>query len=229
MQTKTCKLIKKEILCDDIYELFYECDHPEQMLPWQFITLRIPEVRARSYSICELKDSYHFSLIVKKWTKKQGGRWGSFALCEANIWQTYTYFGPLGHFVLSDCIKNRLFIGTGTGLVPLYNQIISWLQRWEKENYTLFFGTRYKKDIFYEEKLSKLSHIYTQFQYSISLSRENSVTHKQWYVTALLDENTIIKYDEFYICWDPKMIASVQELLQKQGISPESIFFEKYF
>ena len=147
------------------------------------------------------------------------------------MWEVFKYVGPAGHFTLSKWRKNRLFLGTWTWLVPLYNQIIAWLRNDTQEIYRLIFGARFKKDLYYIERYEALKKTYAHnFDYTLTVSREDAddVIHKG-YVTDFISKDIINQFDQYYICWAPAMIESCIRKLSDYWVSQENIFFEKYF
>ena len=223
---KKFTVTKKIQLNDDVFEIHYYSENKIEMVPGQFITFILPKIWGRAYSILEQKWN-NTILIIKKVKKENGWRWWSIFLCDANVWDEFNWVGPAGHFVLKNSDNNKLFMGTWTWLVPLYNQIITWLERWDKSEYILVFGSRKKEDLFYLQNFENLEKKYSNFKYIIYLSREETELSKKWYVTDFL-KNNIKKIDEFYICWMPNMINSSLEILKEKWINDKSIFFEKY-
>jgi NAD(P)H-flavin reductase len=194
---------------------------------WQFVTFILDEIWGRAYSILDFLEDNKFILIIKKWEEKDGGRWGSKYICKRELWDVLKWVWPSGHFLLQENSKNKLFLATWTGLVPLYNQIVGSLEKNNIEKIMLIFWVRKKEDLFYLEKLENLKKQNKNFDYKIYLSREES-EYEKWYITDFLDKNNIKNFEEFYICWTPNMIDSSAEKLTKLWIKRENIYFEKY-
>lgn len=224
---KVFEVIKKINLTPDVFEIHYKSSESFEIKPGQFITFILPKIWGRAYSILE-QNKDKTVLIIKRVKEENGGRWGSILLCDAKVWDKFNWVGPVGHFVLKEEDNNKLFIWTWTWLVPLYNQIIKWLERWDKSEYTLIFWVRTKKDLFYTDEFKKLSEKYSNFKYNLYLSREECEWTKKWYVTDFLTKNNLEKTDEVYICWAPAMVDSSVEKLKENWINEENIYFEKY-
>ena len=174
-----------------------------------------------------MQDS-HVVLIIKRWAKEDGGRWGSIFLCDSEVGDEFKCVWPTGHFTLSWENVSRCFLWTGTGFVPLYNQSLWALERWDTEKLHFVFGVKSQKDLFYVQQLEELSEKYDNFSYQLFLSREDSKMTQRWYVTDFLSESTISGFKEFYICGAPAMIESSTSILSKLGVWEENVFFEKY-
>jgi len=224
---KSFKIIKKINLTPDVFEIHYKCSEKFEIKPGQFITFILPKIWGRAYSLLE-QDWNNSILIIKRVKKENWWRWGSIMLCDAEIWDEFNWVWPAGHFVLKQEDNNKLFIWTWTGLVPLYNQIVAWLERWDKSEYILLFWIRKEEDIFYKENLEKLSKKFINFKFQIYLSREESEESKKWYVTEYLTKENLENINESYICGAPSMVESAISKLTENWINKENIYFEKY-
>ena len=221
------ELIDKKSLTPDIFEITYKCENKIIMKPWQFITFILPEIWWRAYSILEAKWN-NIKLIIKRWSKEMLWRWWSIMLCDAKIWETFNWVWPAGHFVLKPENNAKLFLWTGTGFVPLYNQIVATLENWNKSKITFVFWVREVKWMFYIDELNILKQKYPNFDFRIYISREESLNYEKWYITDYLSKDTVNLCNEFYICWAPLMIESAVSMLDELWVDEKSVFFEKY-
>lgn len=232
------KLIEKVNLTHNVYELVFEAENTFEIKAWQFITFLLEGLWGRAYSILEL-DWNRVKLIIKKRELEEGWRWGSKMICETKIWENLKWVWPAGHFLLQENNKNKLFIWTGTWIVPLYNMIIDQLKKDSKTKVELTFWVREKEDVFYLEKLEYLKEKYLNFDFAIYISRvkdihefKNECKNKKvhsWYTTNFLTKENMKNFWEIYICGMPKMIESTVEKLEKLWFKDwKDIFFEKY-
>lgn len=222
-------LEKKIALTKDVFELHYKLPENLTMLAGQFFTFILPWVWGRAYSALDIKDDTVI-LIIKKWAESDGGRGWSVILCDANLWDKFKLVWPAGHFVLQENADNKLFLWTGTWLVPLYNMILVWLAKNTGEKYQLVFWVRNMSDMFYLKEFAKLKEQYPdRFYYHLVVSRDEwEWMIKKWYVTDFLSPKVVSEYGEFYICWAPAMIEWCQSTLEKLWVENEKIYFEKY-
>lgn len=219
----------KKNLTSDVFELHYTLSEEKIFVAGQFLTFILPHIGGRAYSILEYSHG-KIVLVIKRWSSDMGGRWGSMMLCDAAVWTSFRCVGPAGHFVLGHQDTSRLFLATGTGLVPLYSQIVSGLSQTGSYKYQLVFWVRTKQDLYYVEKFEALKRQFPDtFYYHLVVSRDiwNSMIH-QGYVTDFITEKSVQSFEEYYICGAPNMIESCQDRLSQFGISPEKVFFEKY-
>ncbi len=219
------EIISKKNLNSDIYKITYKLEKKINIKPGQFIIFLIDKIGWRAYSILDIID-WNVVLIIKKWEKKNGWRWGSKYLCECKIWDKIKWVGPTGNFILQNNNLNKLFLWTGTWFVPLYNQILWNIKNKISNNIKLIFWVRTKKDLFYIKELKELKKQNTNFDFEIYLSSEKTKDFNYWYITQFLTKKNLEEFQEFYICWVPEMINSSTEILKK--LSKKNIYFEKY-
>jgi len=224
------ELKNKLSLTADIFELTYKYEkNLDKMLPWQFITFILPEIGWRAYSVLEVnKKDMEIVLIIKRWTKQMHWRWWSIMLCDAEVWDSFNWVWPAWHFILKENDKNKLFMWTWTGFVPLYNQIVAALNKELKWKITFLFWVRETKWLFYINKLKILKEKFSNFDYKVYISREKSVSYEKWYITDFLNKENTEIFNEYYICWAPDMIEGSISLLKWLNITEENIFYEKY-
>ncbi len=231
------ELISKKEIAPKIYEIRFKAEKEIKMIPGQFITFLLNWIGWRAYSILKLEWNI-ITLIIKKREIEEGWKWGSKYICERKIWDKLKWVGPAGHFTLKENNKNKLFIGTGTGFVPLYNMITATLEK--KLNAKIFFTfwVRTRQDLFYLEELKQLKKQHSNFDFVIYISREKDILDFELqhpdtriysgYTTNYLTPYNIKNCKEVYICWAPQMIHATQEKLEKIWFPKENIFFEKY-
>jgi ferredoxin-NADP reductase len=231
------KLIEKNNLTQNVFEMVFKWEKELSMISWQFITFLLDWLGWRAYSILRVEWDM-IILIIKKREINEWWRWWSKFICELNIWESLKGVWPAGHFKLKQNTNNKLFIWTGTWLVPLYN-MINYELITNNENKVLFiFWVREQEDIFYIKELEELKLKYNNFDYEIYISRVKDLhgfkleyqcnNINSWYTTNYLTKNNIKDFQEAYICWAPTMIESSVEKLKKLDFNEDNIYFEKY-
>ncbi len=218
-------LQEKKQLTHDVYELKYVSDTDMSHVPWQFVTFILPDgIGGRSYSVLSA-DKNEFVLIIKR---VADGKKGSITLCDAEVGTSYKWVGPVGKFVLSEEKNAKLFAGTGTGVVPLYNQILTSLESGNTKDICLLFWVRKETDLFYQEQFNSLSEKYNNFEVKYALSRESIEGYHHGYITDFVDTDLSQRFDEAYLCWAPVVVDSMEEVLKKYDFDQEKIYTEKY-
>lgn len=231
------KLIEKINLTHNVFEMVFQWEKHLEMKAWQFVTFLLDEIWWRAYSILRIEWK-KIVLIIKKRELDEWGRWWSKIICELNIWNELKWVWPAWHFTLNQNNKWKLFIWTGTWLVPLYNMLVSELENNTDNNVHLLFWIREQEDAFYIKNLERLKNKYSNFDFNIYISRVKDLHQfkmdnlwdkvNSWYTTNFLTKNNLKWFEEFYICWAPTMIESSVDKLKKLHFNEENIYFEKY-
>ncbi|ATU05005.1 hypothetical protein BKN14_00950 [Candidatus Gracilibacteria bacterium HOT-871] len=218
-------LKNKKNLTKNVYELEFEGENEINVIPGQFITFMIDGIGARAYSILE-KDGKNLKFIIKKIELENGGRGGSKFLCEQKVGAELKGIGPSGNFVLKNNNLNKLFLGTGTGFVPLFAQITSLVENDFSGKIKFVFGVREAKDLFHLDEIQKLKNISKNFDFVVYLSQEENQSFKKGYILEEIKSSK--EFEEAYICGSPKMVDDAKKELLKNGFDEKNIFEEKY-
>lgn len=224
MQKYILKNIKN--LTSDVYELEFSWENEINIIPWQFVTFMIDWLWARAYSVLE-KNWKDLKFIIKKIEIENWWRWWSKFLCEQKIWVELKWIWPSWHFITKENEKNKLFLWTWTGFVPLFAQIKNLLEKNFSWKIKFVFWVRTSKDLFYLEELKNFKEKFSNFDFEIYLSREENSDFKKWYITDEI-KNLEKNFSEAYICWSPAIVDSAKEELLKNWFLEENIFDEKY-
>lgn len=218
-------LKEKKTLAPDVYEMVFEAKDEIEVIPWQFITFFLPQTNfARSYSVLK-QEGRNIYFIIKM---LELGRWWSKELCGYEPWVELRWIGPAGRFIDTHQKTNKLYLATGTGIVPIYFLLKEYLWWLEWQKVTLLFGNRNFEESYYLDKFQEFSQKYPHFDYKFYLSREEKEGFEKWYISQFLTQENISSYDEFYICWNPLMVDDVIEKLEAYNVDEANIFHEKY-
>lgn len=221
----TLSLLNKTQLTHDVFWLQFESKWDANTpIEWQFITFLLPKSWGRAYSILKYEGN-RFEFIIKR---LENGKWGSMEICDTPIWTELKAVGPAGHFILKTTNKNKLFLWTGTGFVPLYYQILGATEKKLTSKLTFIFWVREEKDIFYKDELKNISRQNTNFSYYLYLSQEENENYNFWRINQYITKENIEAYEEFYICGNPGMVEDIEAKLIELWVNQENIYNEKY-
>ncbi len=224
MQQLPFKLIQKNKLTYDVYELVFTTSDFISVEPGQYVLFMLPKSKLRrAYSI-GYTDGQTFTFIIKQ----LDGGVGSTEICSLEIGEEIIGMVPLGHFVLKNTLAPKLFIGTGTGFAPLYFMIRALMDLGSQTPLVYVFGIRTIADIFYIDELNRIKQNYPKFDYQLFLSQEDSEDTIRGRVTDFLTEENINNYGEFYLCGSPAMVKDARGKLEQLGITKEQVLFEQY-
>ncbi len=229
----TAKILRRKSLTHDIIEFILQPDELISFIPGQYVMIKLetPEgrIQYRTYSLAYRAtdaDNTYLRIVVKI---LDGGLASEF-LRDKKPGDTMTIRGAAGLFTFkSHDIENIYLICTGTGIVPLMSILEHELANGNQSNFVLFFGNRYRVDIFWKDELNELQARYPNFRYEIILSKPDGVWDgKKGYVTDLLNDTLDYTAGHFYLCGHPDMIESARAQLTKHNVDKERIFEEKY-
>jgi len=211
MQQLPFKLIQKNKLTHDVYELVFTTSESIEVEPGQYTLFMLPKSKLRrAYSI-GYTDGQTFTHIIKQ----LDGGVGSTEICSLEIGEEIMGMVPLGHFVLKTNRTPKLFVGTGTGFAPLYFQIRAMMDTDIQTPLLFVFGVRNVSDIFYIDELNRIKKEYPLFDYRIYLSQEEALETTHGWVTDFLTAENIALYGEFYLCGSPAMVKDARRKFEE--------------
>jgi len=193
------KLIFKQYLTRDVCLFRFQLQEPSELhfVSGQYMILVIPQNKdnllRRLYSIASSEKQINsFELLIKL---VEGGI-GSSYLANLKIGDFVDFQGPAGQFGLKENNKNKIFLVTGTGIVPMLSMINKLVNSKSKvlnpkqtlnfndENLKqknmsktfLFWGLATFQDVFYLDELKQIKKENPEFDFKICLSREKDLS-----------------------------------------------------
>lgn len=213
-------------LTKDVRELTLELIDPPTLdfLPGQSIALTVPdgisgESCVRYYSLASLpSSSRHLVLLFNAGDHGKGATF----LLKRSVGEELYFSGPCGSFHLHrDPERALLFVGTGTGIAPLWSMIANLLEQSHSQPMTLLWGLRSEPDIYYVEELQRWANLHSNFSFILTLSQPGkNWKGKKGRVTHLLEEFSQVDHLAVYVCGNRKMVAEVSGILHHKGASP---------
>lgn len=223
----TTTVLERKELTEDVIILTLSCPEDFTFKEGQFVTLKVTkggETKSRSYSILNPpSEKGKIDLCIK--IVENGFASGVFKKTKEG--NTFPVIGPLGHFVFNEDDENQefIFLGAGTGIVPLHSMIKENLSKFPHKKFTLLFGVRHRKGRFLHEEFQELENQHENFIYVPILSREEGATNKG-HVQNFLPEDLSGK--TFYFCGLKTMIEQIKEVLSSKGVDSRNINFERF-
>ena len=192
------------------------------------------EIR-RSYSICSSPAENELRVAVKK---VFNGAFSTFANEQLATGDTLEVLPPTGTFFteVNDANKkNYVFFAAGSGITPVISIIKTILNKETESLVTLIYGNRNVSSVIFKESLEALKDKHLRrFRIIHVLSRERTEAdinygridaEKCKQLSKLIYLNSV---DEFFICGPEKMIFTVKEFLETNGIDKKKIHFELF-
>lgn len=227
--------LKEKIkLNENTYYLRFLLIDPKEIIftPGQYLILKIQN-KSRLYSITSSnKNKNYFDLLIKIIPNGLASNY----FLNLKIEEEVHFFGPAGLFKLKENLNKKIFLATSTGIAPFLSMIRSKNYNFESE-YFLFWGLRYKKDIYFIDELKNIrKKSYNKFNFKICLSQEKTILNDNEYLVSgriniglekFIKKNYYLKSD-FYICGGSNFVQEIKIYLEKIGIDKNQIFFENY-
>ena len=141
--------------------------------------------------------------------------------------------GPFGDFILRPPLRDTIFIATGTGIAP-FRSMLQWLladpARHQDKQFWLVFGNRTEKDIYYHEEFLGLAAQHTELSLSADVEPRRARLAGLKGICAGPRPGIVQGQPNMhaYVCGLDKMIKANRESLEKSGLGPEVILYEKY-
>ena len=229
------KLLKKKKLRENVLSLRYKLDKKVKVEPGQFAIFLINSER-RMYSVTNYapKETDIIEFIVELvpngiastfFKKTQEGD-------EANI------LGISGVFTIKDYRKAKVFLCVGVGIAPIYPMLEYLNSKKTDDKFTLFWGIRYLKNLYLEEKTKNLKRNNSNFDYRICISRETKIPDKtifergyvQYALERYLTQNKESeKSFEYYVCGSLDIVRNIRRYLtRKMKIKDEFVIQERF-
>lgn len=139
--------------------------------------------------------------------------------------------GPFGTFTINDKEKKLIFIAGGVGITPFRSMIKS-LNYQNKQQITLFYFCRTKKDILFKKELDTAKRKNLKIIYAIS--RENPangsrIEHGRINKKMLQKHAPEIHFSDIYICGPDGMKRETLKILKEIGVENKDIYKEDFF
>lgn len=229
-QFKTATTISHKLVADKYHHFLFESATPLNFKAGQFVSVKVNDQRINAYSIAGCPDQNHFELLVDVSPQGVGSKYFE----NLKEGEKITYLGPAGIFTLkpNDGSQHLLLLGTGSGIAPLKYMAEDALKNLKiTQPITLYFGLRFKEDIFWTDIFDELSRNYPNFHYKLCLSKPSP----DW--TGFSGHITDIVKQDFpdagicsaYLCGNKAMIEESAKLLLESGCPQERIYSEKFY
>ncbi len=210
-------------LTPDIRELTLEMVEPSSLSfkAGQSIAVEVPDEASSSplfryFSLASIpRSSRHVVLLLNSQDRGKGSAF----LLEQDIGAEVQISGPYGSFILQhEPGRELLFVGTGTGVAPLWSMLATLLDGESSPPMKLLWGLRSESDRYYLEELEVWEDQYKNFSYELALSQPSAAWQgKKGRVTDLLKELATVDHLAAYVCGNLAMVKEVSVLLKEKG------------
>lgn len=228
------KVVQITDLTHDIKLVRLKLIAPDEMAfkPGQYAQIRVPGIDViRAYSIASNpSDKHNLEFIIRLVPKGQATTFVHLAL---EVGDDLIITGPYGDFYLKeDSDKDIICIAGGSGKAPIRAILYYLKDRGMNRKVKYFFGARTKKDLYYTEEFLGLSDEYPNFEYIPALSEPLEEDHWEGEVGLITDVVdrfcNDLQESEAYLCGSPGMIDACINVLEKNHINMDNVFYDKF-
>lgn len=210
----------------------FKLDTPLSFVPGQFVMLTAEGVNdqhgkpiRRAYSIASSNKEGMLEFCVEE-TSPHGM---SHYLCNAKPGDNLHVEGPFGRFVEGDDSRNRILIGSGTGIAPLLSMIRS--TDFEEIDYNIFlwFSVKTNEELLYLEELLHLARTQPKFYLFLHVTREmpQDVEATQGRIKIDQIQNVVKDLNALvFICGSPEMALALKRDFVRAGATPKDVRIE---
>lgn len=145
--------------------------------------------------------------------------------------------GAYGEFFINETEREMCYIGGGAGMAPMRSHLFHLFHTMEtKRKVTFWYGARSKREMFYEDDFNDIASKNDNFSWNVGLSEplpEDNWDGYTGFIHNVLYENYLSKHEdpteiEYYLCGPPMMIDAIIDMLDKLGVEPEMIRYDKF-
>lgn len=204
-------------------------------LAGQYAEIKIPGLidKPRSYSFAKAPDQEkknHISFFIRHVPK---GEFTTWLHGENREGHPVNVTGPFGSFWLRDSPNQILCIAGGSGMAPIKALLEQMINQGMNKQVTYLFGARTQKDLYCLDELEKIKVMSNgRFNFVPVLSQEpedsNWTGLRGRCVDEIMATHDLSLGTDAYLCGPPGMIDSAIEILNKNGLSNENIFYDKF-
>ncbi len=198
--------------------------------PGQYLNLIVKingEKLHRSYSICSDIDE-PLAIGVKE---TEDGYVSKFFNQEAKAGYKITVGTPIGRFTIPNPKGNYVGIAAGSGITPILS-IAKMINRTEDASLDLIYGNRDIQSVMFKDELKTLNKekITTKYVFSEQEVEDHyfGMLSEEMIEKIFSDSPKILSSEGFYICGPEPVIINAKNVLERNGVSPDKIFYELF-
>ena len=230
-------------LTHDILEVVVQCDSPppDGMLAGQYAEMAYPGLsRPRSYSFARSPQRETDNRIRFFIRKVPGGVFTEWLFAADRAGVRLSLALPFGDFYLREGVETMVCLAGGSGMSAVKAVLEHARDSGAKRDVLFLFGARTQNDLYCADEMRELASTWTEgykFEYVEVLSNEpedGDWRGARGYVTDHLVNNYLssgaldIKQCQAYMCGPPPMVDAFIEILNREGLAEDGIFYDKF-
>ncbi len=198
----------------------------------QYVDIHIPGTQeTRSFSMANTaRQPDYLEFIIKLYP---GGLFSALLEGSLQVGDALDVTGPYGTCILRErSSRDLIFMGGGAGMAPLWSLINTLAETGSQRKVAYYYGARAVRDVFFVERMLTVAERLPNFKSVVALSEvgaDQAWSGELGNITDVADrlEGDLTEH-EAYICGPPPMVDAAIALLERRGIPPERIYFDKF-
>lgn len=234
IRTVPTRIAHIEALTHDIRRLRLDFVTPGDITfaPGQYVDIHVPGTdETRSFSMANTPKERNFlEFIIKLYP---GGLFSGLLEGTLKPGDPLDVTGPYGTCTLREkSARDLIFMGGGAGMAPLWSLVNGLAESGSKRKVIYYYGARAPRDVFFENEMSAIGARLPNYRNVLALSEvaaDQPWSGEVGLITDVVDRlEPDLTEHEAYICGPPPMVDAAIALLERRGIPPERIFFDKF-
>ncbi len=234
MKKVTHDIIELHIALPEGEDITFSCGQYVQLEAPPYA--KIKEETQRAYSMASNpSDKNVVELLVRL---VPGGVVTTYVHEHLKVGDDINLVGPFGEFHLHDTDATMICVAGGSGMAPFKSIFKTMIETGEieKRDVWYFFGAVKLRDMYYIEWLRDMEKKYKRFHFVPALSDPDP--GDKWdgpvgLITEVLDtylkkEISLESSKEGYLCGSPGMLDACMDVMRKNKMSEEKIYFDKF-
>ncbi len=234
IRTVPTRVAEIEALTHDIRRLRLEFVTPGEItfVSGQYVDIHVPgtdEIRSFSMANTPAQRDY-LEFIIKLYP---GGLFSGLLEGPLKAGDALDVTGPYGTCILRErSERDLIFMGGGAGMAPLWSLINALAESGSQRKVSYYYGARAPRDVFFIDHMLAMAERLPNFHSVVALSE--LAPGQAWNgelgnVTDVADRlETDLTEHEAYVCGPPPMVDAAIALLERRGLPPERIYFDKF-
>lgn len=219
------------------FEIPSELQEAYQFKAGQYITIKTKvngEELRRNYSLCSAPNSGEFKVTVKE---VEGGKFSVLANNKLQAGDILEVHPPEGKFTLepATAVKTYAAFAAGSGITPVLSIIKTVLTQESQSRFVLTYGNKSPENTIFFKELLELQatypdRLFVEFVFSRAQADNAHFGRIETSTVNFIMKNKFKEYafDAVYLCGPEEMINQVSDVVLKNGIAKESIYYELF-
>lgn len=212
-----------------VFRLAFEPGTDFSFIAGQYVMVDVMKdgvVVHKPYSIASAPYQKDIDLCIKY---VEGGYVSTYFHNQVRVGDMLTVHEALGTFVDRGGPRERVYVGTGTGIAPIRSMLLDLYHSGFEGPVSVYFGVRYENELLYETDWRTFEAEHPQFRFIPVVSRPQGWTGRAgWVQDALRETLRDPASKEVYVCGLVPMVKAVKPLLMELGVPRQQIHTEKY-